>query len=501
MKKSVYFLLIILLIGCSTQKGQSYYYNEPEPEILLERENILKLLIENENNELNINNLFETNKLKKHEQEVDISQCIKVKTRFFVNGTENNLNDTVYYTINYYDKNRNRVLRILTNEKGGVQVQDVYKYNEKNEMIGYSSLSGPFGIIVKTTENDRITFLTIEKIYLNEYNLIEKKVYNINGDLLSEIKFYGDGFSYWIYNDKNDVIFYGYNNEKTDGPREEKYSIEYDSNFNKKRIEAYENGNLVYEIINSYNKKNLLQQSIKIFHLSNKSQKTLYTYDDRNNLLEEKVLDDNDKEIIVEYYQYDNENRIIKEGEKRANYERYWLYEYSKVDANENHLYYLNDDIIEGIRIRPIILNIADYIFNDLKLKWHYDNLDELLVSLNLSKNHIIKTRTSKNRHDPDTNDYFYNIEGGLYKLSVFYNETVGYYLLSIEIEINKNNYLNLFPYKTFNDYLPENNFNEGYKENEGRIMYGKDGDDFGACFLNFNNNILTSIEIYNGID
>jgi hypothetical protein len=501
MKKIIYILLLLLFIGCSNLKAQSnstnknkerpqanslnedqeqfYYYNDPEPEILLERENILKLLKQKEDNELNINNFFEIKKLEKNEQKVDISNCTKVTERFFVNGIENKLNTG---TVDYYDKNGNHVLQIRDNKNG--RIQNIYKHNEKNEMIGYSYLDNSSGIIEKIIENDRIIFLKKETSYNDEFKLIEKKVFKINDNLLSGIKFYEDGFSYWIYNDKNDVIFYGYNNEKTDGTREEKYSIEYDSRFNKKRIKAYENGNFIYKTINSYTKNNLLQQSIKIFHLGNKSQKTLYTYDNRNNLLEEKILDNNDEEIVAKYYQYDNENRIIKKREKRQNYERYWLYEYSKVEDEENYLYYLHDNIIKVIRINPIIFDIVD------------NSLDELLGLLKLNNNHIINTRTSNNRHNPDINNY-YDIEGGPYKLSVLHNEYIGYYLLSIEIDIDKNNYLNLFPYKTINDYLSENNFDEVHKVNEKRIMYYGRGD-FDSCFLNFSNNILTSIEIYN---
>jgi hypothetical protein len=172
----------------------------------------------------------------------------------------------------------------------------------------------------------------------------------------------------------------------------------------------------------------------------------------------------------------------------------------NKVEVKENYSYNSHDNITEGIIINSTIFDIVDYIFNDLNLKYHYYNLDELLGLLNINNNHTIETRTYNNRHNPDINDYFYNIEGGQYKLLVFHNEIVGYFIVSIEIEINKNNYLNLFPYETINEYLSDNNFGEVYyKVNEEKIMYSKI--DSISCYLNFSNNILTSIEIYNGID
>jgi hypothetical protein len=334
MKKMVYILLIFFLFGCSDKKEQ-LNKEAQEQEIMLERERILKILNDKENYFLNFNNFNDKKTPEDSEREVDISQCTKVTERFFINGIESKINNGV----SYYDKNGNLVLGINYNEKGKEQSRVINKYNEKNEKIEYSHWDigrWLIGIIEKNIENDRIIFRKKESRYNEDYELIAERVYKNNGKLLSEIYFdEAPFFSYKIYNDKNDVVFYGYNHEKSDGTEEDKYDIEYDSHFNKIKIKTYENENLTYETINSYSKKNLLQKSIRTNLEKNRKTTELFSYDKKNNLIEEKLLDDNDEEIYVKYYQYDNKNRKIKEGEKKDGYDRYTLYEYSKVEKEE----------------------------------------------------------------------------------------------------------------------------------------------------------------------
>jgi hypothetical protein len=266
-----------------------------------------------------------------NEWDVDISHCTKVTERFFYNNRENKDNSPV----NYYDINGNRVLSVLFDNKGQERARNIQLYNEMNELTEYSDwdrVTGSnqwrrwlHGIIEKTAENDKIIFFRREQRYSGDYNLIETTIYNINGNLISKT---GED-SYQEYNDRNDIILSRYENEKSNGIREEKYIIEYDSHFNKTNIKTYEKGNLVYETTNNYNENNLLLRTIIFDHVRNTQSKYVYTYDDRKNLLEAKILDNNDNEIFRKYYQYDMKNRKIKQGEKTGSYERYWIYEYS----------------------------------------------------------------------------------------------------------------------------------------------------------------------------
>jgi hypothetical protein len=271
------------------------------------------------------------------EWEIDINQCTKVIERFFFNGIENKDNSPIDQ---YYDINGNLVLRILYNRNGQERSRQINKYNEMNELTEYSVWDNSAGaaqwrrwlhrIIEKTAENDKIIFLIKEKRYFDDYKLIEIKIKNTNGNLISEMEIEDDILaSYRIYNDKNDVIYYRYQNEKSNGIREERYLIEYDSHFNKGiSIKTYENEKLIYETVNKYDGNGILLQSITLNYLNNIQFKQLYTYDDKNNLIEDKLLDNNDDVILIRYYQYDKENRRIKQGEKDNSYDRYWTYEY-----------------------------------------------------------------------------------------------------------------------------------------------------------------------------
>jgi len=270
------------------------------------------------------------------EWEVDISQCTKVTERFFFNGIENKDNSPIDQ---YYDKNGNLVLRILYFRNGRERSRQIYKYNEMNELTEHSIWDHSVEsdqwrmwlhrIVEKIIEKEQIKFLTKEKRYSNDYKLIGIIIKDINGHLISEMETSGDDFlSYRIYNDRNDIIYHKYQNEKSNGIREERYEIEYDSHNNVIRVKTYDGVNLIYETVNSYNLNGLLLQSITYNHLKEILSKHLYTYDDRNNMIEDKLLGKNDRVILIKYYQYDKENKIIKSGEKNNDYDRYWTYEY-----------------------------------------------------------------------------------------------------------------------------------------------------------------------------
>jgi hypothetical protein len=148
------------------------------------------------------------------------------------------------------------------------------------------------------------------------------------------------------------------------------------------------------------------------------------------------------------------------------------------------------------------IKDIRDFIINDLNLKTRYNNIEELLTLLNITDNYTIEAETFNNIHEPETIDTMYIINSVQYKLEVFNNINVEYHLLKIEIELDINGYLDIFPYKTKNEYLESNTFGSiaPWSNSEDKIIYDIDGySEF--CILNFINNILKSISIIDVLD
>jgi hypothetical protein len=105
---------------------------------------------------------------------------------------------------------------------------------------------------------------------------------------------------------------------------------------------------------------------------------------------------------------------------------------------------------------------ICQYIFKNLDIKWDYSNIDDLLIDLNITEGYTIKESIIDNPyHTRESFFYVYNIEYNQYKINIWNLENLPnkYWLMSIEIELNENNYLNLFPYRNKDDYLNDNSF------------------------------------------
>jgi hypothetical protein len=122
---------------------------------------------------------------------------------------------------------------------------------------------------------------------------------------------------------------------------------------------------------------------------------------------------------------------------------------------NEN-ISNLNDQLLYG----HIIKNIKEYIYEDLNIKSNYKNINEILSTLNLSENYIINEYKEENTIQTGIGFlYFYDIEWEHLKITYFTSDYIDWFsLLSIEIEINENNYLHLFPYKSIEEYIIDKN-------------------------------------------
>ena len=175
-----------------------------------------------------------------------------------------------------------------------------------------------------------------------------------------------------------------------------------------------------------------------------------------------------------------------------------------------------NNNTQEKIPNNQNIEYISFYIFNDLKLKWTYKNIEEILTALNITENYIIKDSIVKNTIQSGTGYLFlYDIESSQYKIRLsaysdnnsFITDPKIYWFQYIKVKLNESNYLKLFPYKNMKDYIGNNEFGDisPYNQGENNIYYDMreiimkyGGDDrFGNADLIFNNGLLESITIY----
>jgi hypothetical protein len=145
----------------------------------------------------------------------------------------------------------------------------------------------------------------------------------------------------------------------------------------------------------------------------------------------------------------------------------------------------VGDTILDVEKIYSIE-KIRDFIFYDLNINRRFNSIDELVLILNIINNYKMEIETSQNRHNNEVIDYFYNIESEQYNIGLFKNEYfTEYRIIFFEININENNYLNIFPYLTKNEYIKSNDFDKIYNINEY-----KDLNDFDVIY-NINENII----------
>jgi len=162
--------------------------------------------------------------------------------------------------------------------------------------------------------------------------------------------------------------------------------------------------------------------------------------------------------------------------------------------------------------IKYSIKDISDFIFNDLKLKWDYNNFEEVLSSLNIPEYYTLEKQRFENPYG-GINDYIdlYTIKWDQYKYLIRHSSTniKIYFMNFIEIELNDNNYLQLFPYKNIEEYISDNNFgirslfmNPIEKQIEDGVLsydvYREPTSENpeSICRLYFNNGVLKSFRI-----
>ncbi|MDR0321816.1 MAG: hypothetical protein LBI28_09955 [Treponema sp.] len=134
----------------------------------------------------------------------------------------------------------------------------------------------------------------------------------------------------------------------------------------------------------------------------------------------------------------------------------------------------INNELI----VKYTLIEIIEYINNFLNInemvRLRDNNTFKNWISLlNVNEPYnITKKDTVINRHTGD-NDYFYTIEYDFIKLSVY--EAVGiprYLISSFSITLNKENFLELFPYRNIEEFLTDDNFGNIADYDSNSIMY-----------------------------
>jgi hypothetical protein len=140
------------------------------------------------------------------------------------------------------------------------------------------------------------------------------------------------------------------------------------------------------------------------------------------------------------------------------------------------------------------MIDIRKYIIDDLlKSKMYFNSIDEIILNLNIQEVPKIEIKTYQNQHYNEVIDYFYLIEYTQYKFEFFKNEFWETYpLISIELEINKDNYLHLFPYYTMEEYIESEDFDKINNIKDNIIAYMIDTEAQNEyCYLVFSNDGL----------
>jgi len=152
---------------------------------------------------------------------------------------------------------------------------------------------------------------------------------------------------------------------------------------------------------------------------------------------------------------------------------------------------------------------IRDFIRDDLNItKYSFDSIDEILAAFNFIGNYNVLEFIE---YYPPADSYYnvYNIEWDFHRIRIEkYDYSNYYYFNSIEITLNKENYLDLFPYRNIEKYMLDDNFGRIFSifcsiDGLRSILYGfrwenepsLGGDiPLESCMLKFNNGSLYSI-------
>jgi len=188
-----------------------------------------------------------------------------------------------------------------------------------------------------------------------------------------------------------------------------------------------------------------------------------------------------------------------------------YIPEHDERKLNEN----IENDSIKNEEIQFVnenyftLLEIRNFISSDVNItKSSFDSINEILIFYNISENYIIHESTD---YYPPADTFFnvYHIEWDVFIIRIHkYDYSDKYFFYNIEITLNQENYLKLFPYINIEKYTNDDNFGRifsCYYSSDGirNILYGftwEYEDSLGEdvpleiCRLIFDNGLLKSI-------
>ena len=160
----------------------------------------------------------------------------------------------------------------------------------------------------------------------------------------------------------------------------------------------------------------------------------------------------------------------------------------------ENQVSQVSDEVIETVYVSGI-REIATSIFYDNSLSdTKFNSMDEAAKLFNSFR--IVNEYVYQSIHDDTVFVTMYTIEADHYILSVriSHNSDGSFSLRIDEVFLDGTNYLDLFPYRTMEEYLADNNFGWVYRKTENEIEYSDMDPDYPV--LKFENGLLHSMKM-----
>ena len=266
----------------------------------------------------------------------DVSGTTVVLERFFFNGKENTANLQRIW----FDEDQNPLLSAFLRSDGSERSRKVYRYDGYGELTEYSvwDASGDgfsrwyHQTRVRSEEDGLIIYTTTTQRYREApYVSRVEKMREDGTPVSSEYLGLDSSTDYREYDQRGNLIYTRYENEKSDGQVEIRYDIQYGDDGNPAvvtaRDAAGEDGRIISISRRSYDSRGRLISEDITYADTGKRRLREYSWEgDRQS--EMRVIDPESGETLARYYtDYDSRGWKLKWGEELPDYQRYWIYE------------------------------------------------------------------------------------------------------------------------------------------------------------------------------
>jgi len=226
------------------------------------------------------------------------------------------ISDSNYYYYKY-DKDGNKKLCIMKNQKGDTESKEVFKYDRKGNCIFEKSEDDESYLICYTDYNDKKMMTRKETemhdLKYDSHNICEY-YYDDNDRLIKEISTESDNCFYEY--DENGLLKTLKKKSKYGWSSEEKY--DYNENSLLLRTVHYSPDNTIFsEIKYEYNDESELISETKVIYRDNGEidvYETHYTYDSNGRKTSETNISNDIKAKYI-HYEYDDNSNLVKQSE------------------------------------------------------------------------------------------------------------------------------------------------------------------------------------------